>query len=284
MHTDHLANPPAFLASRNREVLAAFEVWLLASDRGDGTIALRMRYARDLAHNVDLLTATIDDLELIMARRRTLEPETRKSQLATWRILFGWAHKRGHRPDDPTAEIPSIRIPVKTPRVAPDEAIESALRSATPRDRAMVMLARYAGLRLSELTQLHTRDRDGERLHIIGKGARERIVYANEPLLFGLHALEHDHPGQHYFPGLRSAHMHPMSVNKIITRVTGWNPHSLRHAAATAAYNETHDLEGVRIFLGHASLATTQRYLHHDDATKRVIAAATVIRPRQLAA
>lgn len=263
----------------NQELLAAFHTWLLASDRGDGTIALRMRYARDLASQVDLTTATIDDLEQIMARRRFLEPETRKSQLATWRILFGWAHKRGHRTDDPTAEIPSIRVPVKTPRVAPDDAIDAALRSATPRDRALVMLARYAGLRLSELTALHMRDRDGDRLHIVGKGARERIVYANDPLLFALHAIEHALPRGHYFPGQNAPHMHPMSVNKIITRVTGWNPHSLRHAAATAAYNETRNLEGVREFLGHASLATTQRYLHNDDRTKREIATATIIRP-----
>lgn len=155
----------------NTELLASFETWLLASDRGDGTIALRMRYARDLARNVDITTCTIDDLERIMARRRALEPETRKSQLATWRVLFGWAHKRGHRGDDPTAEIPSIRIPVKTPRVAADTDIENALRTASNRDRAMVMLARYAGLRLTELTTLRMDARTGDRLHIIGKGA-----------------------------------------------------------------------------------------------------------------
>ena len=79
----------------------------------------------------------------------------------------------------------------------------------------------------------------------------------------------------------RGPHMHPMSVNKIITRITGWNPHSLRHAGATAAYNETHDLRGVQEMLGHASLAVTERYLHLDDASRRRVAAATeIILPR----
>lgn len=72
-------------------------------------------------------------------------------------------------------------------------------------------------------------------------------------------------PGRYYFPGRFGGALHPMSVNKIITRHTGWNPHSLRHAGATAAYNSTRDMRAVQLMLGHASLATTQRYLHVDE-------------------
>lgn len=265
----------------NAEVLDAFELWLLASDRGNGTIGLRMRHMRDLALNVDLLRAEVGDLERIMARRRDLAPETRKSQLASWRVFFGWAHRRGIRPTDPTADIQSIRVPVRMPRVAADADIELALVKATPHGRAMVMLARYACLRLSELTTLTTSAREGEWLRVIGKGDKERIVGVNEPLLFALHALERAQGPGHYFPGQRGPHMHPMSVNKIITRLTGWNPHSLRHAGATAAYTATRDLRAVQEMLGHASLATTQRYLHLNDDARRAVAAATVIRPRE---
>lgn len=233
---------------------------------------------RALACAVDLLGASATDLEDVLARRRQLAPETRKSHLASWRVFYRWAHRRGLRADDPTLEIASIRVPPRVPRVAPDDDVELALAGAAPRHRAMVLLARYACLRLTELTTLHTRDREGERLRIRGKGDRERVVYANEPLMFALHALERDQGAGYYFPGLRGAHMHPMSVNKIITRVTGWNPHSLRHAGATAAYNATGDLRAVQEMLGHASLATTQRYLHLDDEAKRRVAAATEIR------
>jgi integrase len=162
--------------------------------------------------------------------------------------------------------------------VAPDDDLEAALTVATPSQRAMVLLARYGCLRLTELTTLHTRAREGERLRVIGKGDKERIVFANEPLLFALHALERAQGPGYYFPGLNGPHMHPMSVNKIITRVTGWNPHSLRHAGATAAYNATGDLRGVQEMLGHASLATTQRYLHLDDAARRRVAEGTLMR------
>ncbi len=271
--------------SNNSLIITAFHTWLLASDRGGGTIDLRMRHVRALALCVNLATASILDLEQIMARRRGLAPETRKSELASWRVFFGWAHKRGIRTDDPTADIRSIRVPVRVPRVAPDDDVELALATGSSQHRAMVLLARYGCLRLTELTTLHTRAREGERLRIIGKGNKERIVYANEPLLFALHALEREQGPGYYFPGLRGGHMHPMSVNKIITRLTGWNPHSLRHAGATAAYNATGDLRAVQEMLGHASLATTQRYLHLDDEARRRIAAATVMhRKRPLAA
>ncbi|NYE20503.1 tyrosine-type recombinase/integrase [Microbacterium immunditiarum] len=264
----------------NDALLSQFELWMLSTDRLDGTIQLRMRHARELARTVHLRTVSAEQLEAELARRRTLAPETRKSILASWHLLFRWAHRRGIRRDDPTADLPSIRVRQRVPRVAPDDDIEAALLTASTRDRALVMLARYGCLRLTELTTLHTSAREGDRLRIRGKGDKERIVYANEPLLFALHALEREQGPGYYFPGRAGEHMHPMSVNKIITRVTGWNPHSLRHAGATAAYNATGDLRGVQEMLGHASLATTQRYLHLDDDARRRIAEATVIRAR----
>lgn len=166
-----------------------------------------------------------------------------------------------------------------------NEGGRSLSRGATSRDRALVMLGRYACLRLNEITTLHMRNRDGDRLIIRGKGDKERIVYANEPLLFALRRLEQDEPSGYYFPGETDGHLHPQSVHKIIKRITGWNPHALRHAGATAAYRATGDLRAVQDMLGHASLATTQRYLHLDDEARRRVAAATAIAsPDRLAA
>lgn len=63
----------------------------------------------------------------------------------------------------------------------------------------------------------------------------------------------------------------------MITRHLGVNPHSLRHAGATAAYRATRDLRAVQMLLGHSSLATTQRYLHPSLDDVRRAAAATAI-------
>ena len=264
----------------NIELLERFERWLLASDRGDATIKLRLAHMRRLACIYNLHAVTVDDLEDVKARHRSLADETRKSQQSSWRLFYGWMQQRGIRVDNPAAQLEAVRVAVRVPRLAPDDAITAALARATNQQRGMILLARYGCLRLSELTTLHASARAGERLRILGKGDKERIVYANGDLLAALRTLEHEQGRGYYFPGLTGGHMHPASVNKIITRITGWNPHSLRHAGATAAYNETHDLRGVQEMLGHASLAVTERYLHLDDASRRRVAAATVILPR----
>lgn len=262
----------------NSELLERFERWLLASDRGDGTIKLRMRHMRELARTHSLHAVIVEDLEDELARRRHLADETRKSYQSSWGLFYGWMHTRGIRADDPTGLLEAVRVRVRVPRIAPDDEIAAALERANSQHRAMILLARYGCLRLTELTTLHTSAREGERLRVIGKGDKERVVYANEPLRFALHALEREQGPGYYFPGQRAPHMHPMSVNKIITRATGWNPHSLRHAGATAAYNATHDLRGVQEMLGHSSLAVTERYLHLNDVARRRVADATVIR------
>lgn len=261
---------------QNDEILRRFQSWLEATGRADGTIRLRMTHARRLGRRVQLTLATDEHLEAALAATRHLARETRHSILASWRVFYGWAMRKRLVLVDPTVDLGAIPVPVRMPKVAPDRAITSALRGATPRDRALVLLGRYACLRLSEMTTLHMDQRDGERLLIRGKGDKDRIVYLNDDVLLALRRIEVEHDG-YYFPGEAGGHMHPQSVHKIVKRVTGWNPHALRHAGATAAYRATRDLRAVQSMLGHSSLATTERYLHLDDDAMRAAAAGTRI-------
>lgn len=265
-------------AMGNDIVLIAFEEWMLSTSRADGTVRLRIRHMRQIARRLRLLDARQGDLEKVLAARRTDAPETRKSLLSSMRVFYRWAHRRGLIAHDPALEVEAVRVPARVPRVAPNDAIRRALARATPAERAMILLARYACLRLTELTTLPLRAREGDMLRVLGKGDKERMVGINDDLMAALHTLE-DAGVKYYFPGLRGPHMHPQSVHKIIYRLTGYNPHALRHAGATAAYNATRDLRAVQDMLGHASLATTQRYLHLDDAARRRVAAATRIDP-----
>lgn len=267
----------------NAELINAYTTWLLGSDRSDATIRLRLRHIHHLAAAHELLTVTEDDLTAILAEQRHHAPETRKSLTGSWRLFFTWAHRRGHRPDNPTAQLKRIRIPAPSPRVAPDDDIRRALTTATPQQRAMILLARGGWMRLSEIAALHTSNRHDTELHIIGKGSKPRTIALNTEVATALDALEVVQGPGYYFPRTRNRgnlpHLHPVSVNKIITRATGWNPHSLRHAGATAAFRKTHDIRAVQAMLGHASLVTTQRYVHISLDELATVASASRLTP-----
>lgn len=265
---------------QNDTILDLYEQWLTSSYRADGTIRLRMRHARQLARRVQLTLATSEHLEQAMSETRHLAADTRHSMLASCKLFYRWATARRLVLADPTLLLDPVPVPPRMPRVAPDAAVQRAILNATPRDRGLILLGRYACLRLTEIATLHMRDRRGEVLLIRGKGDKERYVYVNQPLGVALDLLEQQLPRGHYFPGVTDGHLHPQSVHKIIKRVTGWNPHALRHAGATAAYRATGDLRAVQEMLGHASLTTTQRYLHLDDDARRRVAEATVIGDR----
>lgn len=263
----------------NVELIRRFEQWLLASYRADGTVALRVRHVRTLATHVQLALATDEQIEQALISTRHYSAEYRHSILASWKLLYRWATAKRLVMFDPTLLLDPIPVRKRVPRIAPDAAVSSALLNASPRDRALVMLARYACLRLSELTELHMHDRVGETLIILGKGDKERYVDVNPPLMVALVALEQEQPFGRYFPGATDGHLHPQSVHKIIKRLTGWHPHALRHAGATAAYRGTRNLRAVQEMLGHSSLATTERYLHISSAERRDAAHATMIQP-----
>lgn len=245
-------------------MLTEYSNHLIAAGLRAGTIRQRLHHIQHVAlYHPDLVAVTTSDLEKHLARKSaTNGPEGLKAIRASMRSFYRWTRTVGYTNDNPAKQLKPIRIPRTISRMAPDSALQTALITATPSERAMILLARYGCLRLSELTNLRTTDRRGDVLHIHGKGGKDRLVPINDDLMLVLLQLEREQGRGPYFPGRYGGTMHPTSVGKIMSRVTGWNPHSLRHAGATAAYEATNDLRAVQELLGHASLATTERYLH----------------------
>ena len=223
----------------------------------------------------DLAAVTLEDLEkFFAARRETHAAETRKTFRSAFRSFYQWAADEGLVETDPTKRLKPIPIPAVVPAVADDESVQLGLIGAPLDEAAMILLARMGCLRLSEITTLRKRHREVDVLRVTGKGEKQRLVPANDLLLRTLLELE-QHVDDYYFPGLAAAHCHKDHVYRVIKRRTGWNPHALRHAGATAAYNATRDLRAVQLLLGHSSMATTQRYLHVGLNQVRAAAAAT---------
>jgi integrase/recombinase XerC len=148
---------------------------------------------------------------------------------------------------------------------------------AALRDRAIMETLYSSGLRVSELVGLNWRDLDEEIGMLTvraGKGNKDRVVPIGEPALDALRAWrrampvawEHDGP---VITNLRGGRLTTRSVEMMLERriaaaglATAITPHGLRHCFATHMLGAGADLRSIQEMLGHASLATTQRYTH----------------------
>ncbi len=165
---------------------------------------------------------------------------------------------------------------------APDARTPSGIR-----DRAMLHLAFAAGLRVSELVGLRLDQLDQPTLstiHVLGKGRRERVLplwketasalrawlarrpATKDPALF-LNALGRPmtRSGFEYIlakHAAKAARSQPTIGSKRVT------PHVLRHTCAMHTLQATRDIRRVSLWLGHASLQSTEIYLRADPTEK----------------
>lgn len=165
-------------------------------------------------------------------------------------------------PANPAAELDPVRVPKAAARLAPDDDVQLSLIGAPLDEQHMILAGRMGCLRLSEITGLHMSMRTGRVFRVPGKGGKIRNVPINSVWWPVVLEIERTRPYGFYLPGRYGGAVHKSTVGKKIQRRTGWNPHALRHAGATAAYRATGDLRAVQELLGHESLATTERYLH----------------------
>ena len=155
------------------------------------------------------------------------------------------------------------------------------------RDRAMLEFLYGSGLRVSELVGLGLKDVriDLQVLRVWGKGRKERIVpFGNkarqalekylvkrEELLRRRQAEEQGVKAEEG-PLFLNRSARRLTTRSVARRLDGYvqrlglprevSPHALRHSFATHLLDSGADLRAIQELLGHASLATTQRYTH----------------------
>jgi integrase/recombinase XerC len=160
-----------------------------------------------------------------------------------------------------------------------DRGVDTAARAVAMRDHAVVELLYATGIRVAELCGLRTTDVDDERrtVRVRGKGDKERTVPFGVPAAqalalwrsAGRPALVTPSSQDALFLGVRGGSLDPRVARRIVHRAMSsepgapdLSPHGLRHSAATHLLEGGADLRAVSELLGHASVATTQRYTH----------------------
>lgn len=250
----------------------AYTRWMRAGGCSEGTVRLRRHYlARFSSAAPDPIAATTDDLAGVLSCP-TWSAETRRSARAAARSFFGWMARDGRRPDDPSLNLPRVRMAPPRPRPASTEALDDALAHADHRVRLMLLLAAYAGLRCSEIARLHSDDVYQGEIRVKGKGGRVRYVPLHPRLAECLRVTS----GGWLFPNGQGSHVSAGHVTRLLSIALGpgTTAHQLRHLFACRAYASQRDILAVRELLGHASVATTQRYTRTpDDALRRAVEA-----------
>ncbi len=214
--------------------------------------------------------------------QRTLARRT-----SSLRSFFRSLARQGHLQGDVADLFPSLKIPKTLPRfLSEDQMMQwvESLPDATlwdARDRALVLVFYATGARLAEIAGLHwgAIDIRGERLHLLGKGNKQRIsplgAMASKALVTYRDKLAEKFSDTHVidsaavFVNNKGTRLTTRSLARILAKRFATlshggkvHPHMLRHTFATHLINRGADLLAIKEILGHESVETTQVYTH----------------------
>jgi len=225
-------------------------------------------------------------------------PASVARKLAAIRGLFDFLVRSERLGQNPADLVSSPKREDKLPRVLSADQVRELLEripARTPlelRDRAMLELAYSCGLRCEEIVNLDlgSVEFETERVRVLGKGSKERLLPVGEPAQRALRryaergrpALADDRAERALF---LSKNGRRLSNSDVTRRLALWireaaigagvSPHSLRHSFATHLLEGGADLRTIQELLGHASISTTQVYTRVDAARLRDAYAAT---------
>jgi len=217
----------------------------------------------------------------------TLEPSSVSRKVACIKSFFKFLHKRGYISKNPASLLAAPKVPKKLPypmsRSEAERFVESSDSGERPRkevlrvrDRAIAEVLYGSGLRAAELCGLNRTDVDLDRgiARVRGKGDKERLVPLTELAVDELRryfALRDADPKLRGEPACfvnnRGGRLSVRGLALIVDRIAlkaeiykSQSPHALRHSFATHMLESGANLRTIQELLGHASLATTEKY------------------------
>ena len=259
----------------------------------------RTHLQQHIPTNTTLSPSAIDTFHIRSFLKELSDQGFKKSsmarKLACLKSFFRFLFKEGRITSNPASAIRSPRQGMHLPAILTKDEANSLLDTSPMetwmdiRNHAIMETLYSSGARVSELVGLNCEDVDLEArfIRLRGKGKKERRV----PI--GQVAAEAIRENQRHIPPIAKSNRHqathqpntlsgarPLFLNGRGGRLTARSvermmkqqtqqrfqksitPHTLRHSFATHLLDEGADLRAIQELLGHASLATTQKYTH----------------------
>lgn len=263
--------------------LIAYERFLWSQGMSPATIRSWVEQLRTIARGFPSTApfeVTTDDLFEWMAGQRWAR-ETRRGRRTVLRSFYAWACDTERVDQNPARKIPKVKGGEPVARPATDAEYAAALATSGRWELAL-RLAAELGMRRGEVAVVHTSDLEedecGMTLTVHGKGSKVRRLPVPPRLALTLRGCAEGYlfPGRivdKQAPKSWGGHVSARYLGREIAEILprGVTMHALRHRFATNAYNLDRDVFTVQRVLGHASPATTQRYVKVSDATMRAL-------------
>ena len=254
-----------------------------------------------------ITTADIFDFLSYLANDRTANPDSavpeygispasRARKLSSLKSFYKYLTVRTKLlSDNPVADMEYPKLRKSLPKYLTLSQSAALLQAVSgpnqKRDYAILMLFLNCGIRRSELVSLNISDVYEDRIRVIGKGNKERIVYfgascrraideylfeRNKKVLSDNRAL---------FGSRDNNRISVSAVHRLVKKnllaagldATNFSAHKLRHTAATMMLSGGVDVKTVQEVLGHENLNTTQIYTHIESTELKIAAEANPI-------
>ena len=258
----------------------------------------------DLFFVESITTSEVFDFLSYLANDRTANPDaavpdyginasSRARKLSAIKSFYKYLTVRTKQlQENPVADLEYPKLRKSLPKYLTMEQSAALLSSVSgpneKRDYAILMLFLNCGIRRSELVGLNLTDVYEDRIRVMGKGNKERIVYfgsacrkaidtylveRNKKVLSDNRAL---------FGSRDNNRISVTAVHRLVKKAllqagldsTQFSAHKLRHTAATMLLSGGVDVKTVQEVLGHENLNTTQIYTHIENAELKIAAEA----------
>lgn len=241
-------------------------------------------YRRDIyeflthAGGVELNRVTLNDLQEYEVALGALgrKPATIARKLAAIKSLLSFVHKIGFSQFNPGAmiEIKPSKDKLNERILSRDEVMGMIYHATNQRDRLIIKTLYKTGLRCEELTRLtwsdvKPNDNGGAVLTVFGKGGKTRAVIISPDLYQDLLTINTGGNSDPIFGSRKGGNLTTTQVGRIVRSAANAagvekpvSPHWLRHSHASHSLENGAPIHVVQKSLGHASITTTERYLH----------------------
>jgi integrase/recombinase XerD len=205
-----------------------------------------------------------------------MAPASGARKLGAVKSLAAFGHRLGYLAFDIGAplRLPAVKTTLAERILGEGDVLRLLTLEANPRNHALLRLLYAGALRVSEICALTWRDlqprEDAGQVNVFGKGGKTRVVLLTPGIWGELTALRGDTgEGDPVFRSNKGGHLTPVQVHRIVKQAVRTGGSFGRCLGALAPPCPCQPCLGPRrpgvaraATLGHASVATTGRYLH----------------------